>query len=79
MTKCKAKIRPTWHETNTVIDGRALCIAERPSCLLMRLKGTRTTLMLPWSTAHLRAAVLRADQQAMVKRRRRTPVARGRL
>lgn len=79
MTKCKLKIRPVWHETATVVDGRALCVAERPSCILLRLKGTRTTLMLPWSTVFLRAAAMRAQEQVKAKLRRPGRVSRGLL
>lgn len=71
MTRCKLKIRPVWHETSTIIDNRALCVAERPSCVLLRLKGTRTTLMLPWSAVFLRAATMRAQEQVKAKLNRR--------
>lgn len=77
MTKCKHKIRPVWHETSTIIDGRLLCIAERPSCVLLRLKGTRQTLMLPWGVAFIKAATIRAQEQAKAKVQRRASIKRG--
>lgn len=70
MTKCRHKIRPVWHETATIIDGRPLCVAERPSCVFLRLKGTRQTLMLPWGVAFIKAATNRAQEQAKAKTRR---------
>lgn len=78
MTRVRRRPRPVWHQTDvSVDDGRPLCVAERPTCLLLRPKGTRKFLMIPWSTVYLRAAVLRAEEQAKAKRNRRRTVARG--
>lgn len=80
MTKVKQRLRPVWHETQTVIDGRPLCVAERPTCVMLRLKGTRQTLMLPWSVAFIKAATIRATEIARAKANRRTTsVKRGGL
>ena len=53
MTKIRYRINPVWHETNLVDSqsGRPFCVAERPSHLLIRLKGTRTVVSLPWNIA----------------------------
>jgi hypothetical protein len=80
MTHIKFKIRPVWHETDIVIDGRPCLVSERPACLLLRLKGTRSTLMLPWGVAFIKAAMLRAEAQVKSKvGRRRRSVTRGTL
>jgi len=79
MTKVRYKSNPTWHETHTVTDGRAICVAETPSNLLLRLKGTRQILELPWSMAYLRAATMRAQLNRLQKfneRRARSRVAK---
>ena len=63
MTKVKYKSRPVWHETHTAdrMTGRLFLIAESPGALLIRLKGTRQVLDLPWSLCYLRAATLKGD------------------
>ena len=42
--------------------GRVYCIAETPSAMLVRLKGTRQVLALPWPDAYLKAAMLKAAE-----------------
>lgn len=62
VTRVKYRSRPVWHET-ALFDhssGRAYCVAETPVNLLVRLKGTRQVLKLPWSLAYLKAAWIEA-------------------
>lgn len=83
MTRIRYKSKPVWHETGQLdgITHRPYLVAESPAALLIRLKGTRTVLELPWSMAYLRAATLRATLDALNKinarRKRRHQVTRG--
>jgi hypothetical protein len=77
MTRCKYRSNPVWHETRAVYDGRLLLVAETPSNLLIRRKGTRQVLALPWTIAHLRACTLKAQALAIEKINRRRAVKRG--
>jgi hypothetical protein len=61
MTACKFKLKPTWHQTGADCQGRAICVAESPHNLLLRLKGTRQILRLPWGVALVKAAMLEAS------------------
>lgn len=84
MTKTKYRTKPVYHETQTLYDGRAICIAESSSELLVRLKGTRQVLSLPYSMVYLRAATLKATMDSLnkinAKRRRKSAgVVRGRI
>lgn len=69
---------PVWHETAEVVDGRAICIAECPCGLLLRLKGQRSKLLLPWQTAYLKAATLAADSLRTIAANHRRAVPRVR-
>lgn len=82
MTQVKRRSKPVWHECGALdrISGRSYCVAETPAALLIRLKGTRTTLELPWGMAYLRAAQLKAALVSLQKvNRRRATVTRGRV
>lgn len=73
------KDKPTWHETGLTdhSTGRKICVAETPVNLLVRLKGTRTALQLPWSLAYLKAADLTAMELMKQRKQRRASVRRG--
>jgi len=79
MTRIKYRMRPIWHETGLVesTSGRPYLVAESPAELLLRLKGTRQTLRLPWNVAFLRAATLAAAMGRLNKINRRRAVKRG--
>jgi len=73
-----------WHETGLVDShsGRPYLVAESPASLLIRLKGTRQVLSLPWNIAYLRAATLAAAMirlNKINKRRKNRAVRRGSL
>lgn len=76
MTPIKAKDNPVYHESRAAIDGRAICVAETPGALLLRLKGTRQVLSIPWSVAYVKAAQIEADAN---RTRRIHTVKRGNL
>jgi hypothetical protein len=81
VTKIKFRSPPIYHETNIVEHGRVLCVAETPSALFLRLKGTREVLTLPWGIAYVKAAYLAAEaQHRAVKsaRREKALLAEGR-
>jgi hypothetical protein len=84
MTRVRFRSKPCWHESE-VIDwqtGRTFCVAESPAALLIRLKGKRQTLSLPWSIAYLRAATLKASADALAKsngKHKPVQVTRGRV
>ncbi len=54
-------------------------VAESPASLLIRLKGTRTILDLPWSMAFLRAAQLKVALANLHKANKKRSVTRGRV
>jgi hypothetical protein len=78
MTRMKLKAHPTWHETGCLDrqSKRPILAAEEPQCLLLRLKGTRQILRLPWNTAWTRAAWI-AGGVALQERCRRRRIRRG--
>lgn len=69
MTRVKYRMRPVWHETGLIDSqtGRPFCVAETPANLLVRLKGTRQVLTLPWSIAYLKAAWMEAARVRLEK------------
>lgn len=69
MTEIKYKSKPVWHETGLRDSGtgRAYCVAESPTALLIRLKGTRQVLTLPWTVAYIKAAWGEAARQRLIK------------
>lgn len=71
MTKIKYKIKPTWRETGMDYDGRPMLIAQTPSNILLRLKGTRQVLELPYSIAYLRAAQITCNLLQLERARNR--------
>jgi hypothetical protein len=84
MTRIKRRTKPIWHETGLLdsLSGRPFLVAEAPTELLIRLKGTRQVLSLPWNIAWLRAATLAATMNRLNKinaKRRRASVRRGAL
>jgi hypothetical protein len=68
MTKVRRRGEEVWHETEACIDGRAIVVAETSHNLLLRCKGRRQTLSLPWTLAFLRAAEAEAAMQRRLKR-----------
>lgn len=74
MTKIKYRDKPVWHETGETFENSSVLVAEEPDALLLRLKGTRQTLRLPWRQAYIKAAFLAADLNVA---RRKTQVRRG--
>lgn len=69
MTRIRFKPRPTWWESGHVdgASGRVVLVAVEPSSLLLRLKGTRQVLRLPFGVAFIRAAWLEAARIRMEK------------
>lgn len=84
MTRIRYKTKPTWHETGLLdsMSGRNYLVAETPTKLMLRLKGTRQMLELPWNVAWFRAATLAATMKQLNKvnaKRRARSVRRGAL
>jgi hypothetical protein len=68
LTRIRYRSKPVWHETGLIdASGRPYCVAETPASLLVRLKGTRQVLALPWSLAYLKAAWLEAARIRLEK------------
>lgn len=67
MTKMKPRIKPIWHESHMAERGREICAAESPHNCLLRLKGTRQVLAIPWSAIYLWAARHEAEQVRKAK------------
>jgi hypothetical protein len=81
VTVIKNRMRPVWHAT-AMVDrhtGRVLVVAETPCNLLVRLKGCRQALRLPWPLAYLRAATCEANSLRLEKINKRRSVRRGAL
>lgn len=85
MTCIRRRIRPVWHQTEIVYDGRPLLVAETPHAVLLRRKGTRLTLSVPWAIAYLKGASIKAQLNALEKQNRKrrqraeSGVSRGRI
>jgi hypothetical protein len=77
MTKCR--VNAVWHETGETYGGRAILVAESPLAMLLRLKGTRQKLAVPWRVAWLRGSQLEAARRQGEKVNRRRSVRRGAL
>jgi hypothetical protein len=79
MTAMKYRSKPVWHQSGTADSqsGRPILAAESPSYLLVRLKGTRQVLRLPWSLVYLRAAVAEVATQRLMKINKRRAIKRG--
>lgn len=69
MTKTQFRAHPIWHETSAEYDGRTLLVSESASCLMLRLKGTREIVELPYVTAFLKATMLKAEAAGPVRHR----------
>lgn len=67
MFKMKPRDKPLWHESHAAEKGREICAAEAPHNCLLRLKGTRQVLSIPWSAIYLWAA--RHEAEAERKRK----------
>ena len=64
MTKVKFREKPLWKESSYYYANRdrVLLVALEPQALVLRLKGTRTTLRMPYSAAYATAAMLEAQR-----------------
>lgn len=76
MTQLRFTDSPRWRETQAAVAytagrRRAVLVALQPAALLLRLKGTRQVLTLPFGNAYLRAAILAADESRAAKREAR--------
>jgi hypothetical protein len=73
MTKIKYREKPVWHETSWIdgATGRVMLVAETHHSLLVRLKGTRQVLSLPWGVVFIRAAWAEASRVAREKKKLR--------
>lgn len=76
MTLLRFTPRPRWRETQASVAftagrRRAVLVALQPAAMLLRLKGTRQVLSLPFGNAFLRAAFLAADEKRNAKRETR--------
>lgn len=58
---------------------RPMVVTLTAAGITFRLKGTRTTYLLPYGVAHTRAALLEADRLRAAKRRPARRVSRGLL
>lgn len=85
MTRITYSAAPRWRETEVVTRDagrtRPLIVALEPTALLVRLKGTRMTLRMPYSTAFSQAAAMEARRRAAEKKinrklRREKPAAK---
>lgn len=82
MTKLRYSTKPRWRESEVVYRDarrRLICIALEPSSILLRLKGTRTIVRLPISTAFQQAAWLEGQKRIADRKQRRAAVKRGAL
>jgi hypothetical protein len=75
-----------WRQTAALArdgpESRAILAAMEPGCLVLRLKGTRREVRVPWATLYVRACMdqadaLRAARRSKPGRNRSRPVRRG--
>lgn len=71
MTKIKFKAKKSFKESDAVFMGRSICIALEPECLVLRLKGTRTALFMPYVSAFFYAANAEAKRLREQKQKAR--------
>ncbi len=76
MTRCRPFGKHVYHQTDSRCEGRPLLVAETADALLLRLKGCREVLALPWSIAHIKAAYLAADHKKQ-QQHRKSSIKRG--
>lgn len=66
MTALRQRNKPLWKETAYAVRDRGkirpVCVALEPASLLLRPKGTRQTLRLPYGVAFAQAARAEADR-----------------
>jgi hypothetical protein len=62
MTRIKIRHKPIWHQSAACERGREILAAESPHNCLLRLKGTRGVLTIPWTAIYLWAARHEAEQ-----------------
>lgn len=67
MTSMKLRERPIWHQSHAAERGREILAAESPHNCLLRLKGTRAVLKVPWTAIYLWAARNEAEQKRKAK------------
>lgn len=66
----KFKAKPVWRETSIIVRDPTpgiVCVALQPEALLLRLKGRRQILTMPFSGAYDRACWLEAARRRMEK------------
>lgn len=67
MTRMKQRERPIWHQSHAAERGREILAAESPHNCLLRLKGTRAVLHVPWTAIYLWAARHEAETKRKAK------------
>jgi hypothetical protein len=77
MTTLKHTPKPRWRQTAAEERGRPVCVALQPHSLLLRLKGKRMILEMPFASAWTTAAGLAARVEIAPRFRRN--VRRGAL
>jgi hypothetical protein len=73
---------PVWHQTpamDTDNRPRPICVAETAAGLMLKLKGRRRVLCLPWARAWLAAARLAADAELATRQATRGSARRRRV
>lgn len=81
MTRIKYKAKPVWHETGLLdkSSGRFYCVAETPANLLLRMKGTRQVLSIPWSVVFIKAAWMEAARLKLAKKTAKAEARKGKV
>lgn len=78
MTKLKHRAKPLWRETMLLGErGQPYVVALQPEGLLIRRKGSRKPLLLPYGIAFVKAAMIQANKDRAEKKQRRSKVKRG--
>lgn len=67
MYKMKYRERAIWHQSQANERGREILAAESPHNCLLRLKGTRAVLQVPWTAIYLWAARHEAEAKRKAK------------
>lgn len=71
MTRLTYQPSPRWRETEVIVRDRRirpLVVALQPAAVVIRLKGNRSTVSLPWSLAYQFACRLEADRRRAEKK-----------
>ena len=77
MTSIRYRAKPLWRESSMHEKGRPILIAETPCNLLIRLKGLRQVMALPYGLLYTWASQVEAERVRKQKKAEREARRKG--